>query len=73
MTGVGLPWWSSASPVVQCNAGDLGLIPGQGTKILHASEQLGLHTATTEPVHVLPQKTLQYATNTQHNQINIYS
>ena len=26
------------------NAGDVGLIPGQGTKIPHAAEQLGLHT-----------------------------
>ena len=30
------------------NAGDLGLIPGQGSKIPHA-EQLSPHTATTEP------------------------
>ena len=30
----GLPWWSSGLP---SNAGDAGLIPGQGTKILHAS------------------------------------
>jgi len=65
--------------VVQRNAGDLGSIPGQGTKILHASEQLGLRAATTEPVcrsqrvHVLQQKTLQDARNTQHSQINIYS
>ena len=65
--------------MVQRNAGDLGLIPGQGTKIPHASEQLGLHAATTEPVchsqrvHVLQQKMLQDALNTQHSQINIYS
>ena len=32
------------------NAGDLGPIPGQGTKILHAVEQLSLLAATTEPV-----------------------
>ena len=31
------------------NAGDVGLIPGQGTKIQHATEQLSPCTATTEP------------------------
>ena len=33
---LGLPWWSSdqGSPF---NAGDTGLIPGWGTKILHAA------------------------------------
>ena len=30
----GLPWWSRCLP---SNAGDAGLIPGQGTKILHTS------------------------------------
>ena len=34
----GLSWWSS------------GLIPGQGTKIPHAAEQINPHTTTTEPV-----------------------
>ena len=36
---LGLLW----CPVVKnpsCNAGDMGLIPGQGTKIPHAEEQL---------------------------------
>ena len=40
-------------PVVKnspCNAGDKGLIPGQGTKIPHTSEQLSPHTST-EPTH----------------------
>ena len=32
------------------NAGYVGSIPGQGTKILHATEQLSLQAATTEPV-----------------------
>ena len=27
-------------PNLPCNAGDAGLIPGQGTKIPHATEQL---------------------------------
>ena len=30
------------------NAGDVGLIPGQGTKILHIAGQLGLRTTTGE-------------------------
>ena len=30
------------------NAGDTGSIPGQGTKIPHATGQLSLHTTTTE-------------------------
>ena len=33
------------------NAGDAGSIPGQGTKIPHATGQLSLRAATTEPVH----------------------
>ena len=39
-------------PVVKnppSKAGDVGLIPGRGTKIPHAAEQLSLHAATTEP------------------------
>ena len=31
------------------NAGDVGLIPGRGTKIPHAAGQLSLHAASTEP------------------------
>ena len=31
-----------------CNAGNMGLIPGRGTKIPDASEQLSLLTATRE-------------------------
>ena len=30
------------------NSGDVGSIPGQGTKIPHAVEQQSLHTTTTE-------------------------
>ena len=34
------------------NTGDLGLIPGRGTKISHASGQIKpAHTTTTEPAH----------------------
>ena len=39
-------------PVVKnlpCNAGDVGLIPGQGTKIPHAWNQLSPH-ASSQPV-----------------------
>lgn len=32
------------------NAKDVGLIPRRGSKIPHASGQLGLHAATTEPI-----------------------
>ena len=35
--------------ILPCNTGDLGLIPGQGTKIPHASEQLTLHATSIEP------------------------
>ena len=38
-------------PVVKnlpCHAGDAGSIPGWGTKIPHATEQLSMHTTTTE-------------------------
>ena len=41
-------------PVVRnlpCNARDRGLIPGQGTKILHAVEQLNLRATSRKPVH----------------------
>ena len=34
------------------NAGDAGLIPGQGTKISHATGQLSLHVTTTELAHL---------------------
>ena len=33
------------------NAGDVGLISGEGTKIPHAVEQLSLRAPTTEPTH----------------------
>ena len=42
-------------PVVKnplSNAGDLGSIPGQGTKIPHAVGQLSLHTTTTDPTRL---------------------
>ena len=33
------------------NEGDVGLIPGQATKILNAAEQLSLCATGTEPTH----------------------
>ena len=33
-----------------CNAGDLGSIPGRGSKAPHTSEELSLRVATTEPM-----------------------
>ena len=44
---------TTGGPVVKnpySNAGDAGSISGQVTKILHATGQLSLYTATTEPV-----------------------
>ena len=44
-------WDFSGGPVIEnlpSNAGAMGLIPGQGTKIPHASGQLRLQTATRE-------------------------
>ena len=43
----GLPWWSSGKESPS-NAGDPGSIPGRGTKIPHATEQLSSHATTTE-------------------------
>ena len=42
-------------PVVKnppSNVGDKGSIPGRGTKIPHAVEQLSLRTSTTELAHL---------------------
>ena len=47
-------WDSPGGPLVKnlpCNARDAGSIPGQGTKISHAMEQLNLRATTREPVH----------------------
>ena len=45
----------TSGPVVKnlpSNAGDAGLIPGQGTKIPRAAGQLSLRATTTEPGHL---------------------
>ena len=45
-------WWDfPGGPEVKnppCSGGDTGLIPGLGTKISHAVEELSLHATTTE-------------------------
>ena len=59
-------WGFPGGPVVKnmsLNAGDKGLIPGQGNKIQHAAWPLSLCAATTDPAyynqreaHTLPQE-----------------
>ena len=49
-----IPWDFPGGPVVKnlpSNAGNMGSIPGQGTKISHAGGQLSPRAATTEPAH----------------------
>ena len=41
----------AAARSLPCNAGDVGLIPGQGTRIPHALEPLSQWATTTEPAH----------------------
>ena len=59
-SGRGRHWSSNCTrdfpggPVVKnppSNAGDAGSIPGQGTKMPHATGQLSPHATTTEPRH----------------------
>ena len=49
-TILGLPWWSVVKNS-HCNAGDLGSIPGWGTKIPHVLEQLSPYTRAAEHGH----------------------
>ena len=47
-------WDFPGGPVVNnppCDAGNMDLIPGQGTKIPYTTGLLSLFTATTEPMH----------------------
>ena len=48
-----------------CNAGDMGLILGRGTKISQAAQQLSPHNATRKTVPEPKQKTLKDITKTQ--------
>ena len=54
VSNLNLKQWGGfpGGPVVKnlpSNSGDVGSIPGQGTKIPHTTGQLSLHAATTEP------------------------
>ena len=51
-----------------CNSRDMGPIPGQGTKILHAVGQLGLSNAPTEPLVLQLESTLR---KTLHDTVKI--
>ena len=63
---IGLPWWYRVeSP--PSNAGDVGLIPGRGTKIPCALGQLSLSAATREAQHATAQS-LHAATKTRSSQ-----
>ena len=44
----GLAWWPNDKESA-LQAGDTGLVPGWGTKIPHAAEQLSPSAAVTEP------------------------
>ena len=59
---------------LSCNARAAGLIPGWGTKIPHATEQLSLHTTATEPTysraHVPQLDRPSTTTKTQYSQVN---
>ena len=44
----GLPWWSPGVKNPPSNAGDAGLILGQGAKISDAMGHLSLHTSSRE-------------------------
>ena len=48
-----------------CNAGDMGLILGRGTKISQAAQQLSPRNATRKTVPEPKQKTLKDITKTQ--------
>ena len=58
-----------------CSARDTSLVPDQGTKIPHASEQLSPHTMTTESMLCnersnMTTKILYATSKTQHSQRN---
>ena len=58
-----------------CNSGDVGSIPGQGSKILHTTQQLSLRASTRvqqKIPHAPQQKTPHAATKIRCSQINKY-
>ena len=50
-----------------CNAVDVGSIPGQGTKIPHAVEQLSPCTTTTELMHLNERAHMPQTTEPMHS------
>ena len=48
------------------NAGDVGSIPGQGTKIPHATGQLSPHATATEPAHLKERARVPQTTELTH-------
>ena len=67
-------------PVIKhppCEAGDVGLISGLGSKTPHATEQVTRHTATTEPtghnqrIQAPLRKIPRATTKTQYSQVNV--
>ena len=59
-----------AGPVVKnppSNAGHVGSIPGQGTKIPHATGQLSPHTATKKIPHAATKTPMQPKVNKKSN------
>ena len=63
-------WEFPGGPVVEnlpCNAVDMGSIPGWGTKIPHAMEQLSSCATTRESMHH-NEKTRPATTKTQRSQ-----
>ena len=49
------------------NAGDTGSVPGQGTKIPHATGQLSPHTATKKIPHAATKTPMQPKVNKKSN------
>ena len=63
----GLPWWSSVENLLS-NPGGAGLIPGQGTKIPHASGQLSpCCVCNKRSPCTTTRESLRAATKTQHS------
>ena len=64
-----IPWDFPGDPVVKnppSNAGDAGSIPGQGTKIPHATGQLSPHATTTELSHLNERAHMPQTTEPMH-------
>ena len=53
---MGLPWWFCGIKNPPSKAGDVGSVPGLGTKIPHAVKQLRLCAAAARESHVSQKK-----------------